>query len=358
MEYRHLIQDPKIKAVWNPEMSTEVYRFIDTETTIFLKKKNIPLGETAVYTILEVDLRPNKAVHEILRMCMGGDRMESVMETTTRTADLTTCKLHMNGVVSTPGARFADGDIKYFYLNTPLKKKRYGKVKAKYIPEETIEKHQLEQYIEDYGWLHFEIGKGMYGIPEAGRLANDLLRARLKKYGYIKATHTPGYWKHLWKPISWMLIVDDFGFKYTNTRHMDELLKITSQWYIMKMDWPGTSFGGITLKWNYDGERWVELSFPGYIQKILTRFRHPQLKRPHDSPHPDPPTKFTRTTPTPPSLDKSPRLDKKGIKRVQQICGSILWYMWACDITTTKALNANGREQAKATETTRTWANW
>ena len=47
--------------------------------------------------------------------------------------------------------------------------------------EETIRKHNLEQYIEEDGWLHFEIGKGMYGIPEAGRLANDLLRARMKK---------------------------------------------------------------------------------------------------------------------------------------------------------------------------------
>ena len=46
--------------------------------------------------------------------------------------------------------------------------------------EETIKKHDLEQHIEDDGWLHFEIGKGMYGIPEADRLANDLLRARLK----------------------------------------------------------------------------------------------------------------------------------------------------------------------------------
>ena len=109
--------------------------------------------------------------------------MESVMEPTTRTADLTTCKLHMNGVVSTPGARFAGGDVKDFYLDTPLKRKRYGKVRAKYIPEETIIKHDLEQYIEDNGWLHFEIGKEMYGIPEADRLANDLLRARLKKHG-------------------------------------------------------------------------------------------------------------------------------------------------------------------------------
>ena len=129
-----------------------------------------------VYTRLVVGLRPNNAVHERLRMCMGGDKMEIEIDTTTRTADLTTCKIHMNGVVSTPGARFAGGDVKDFYLNTPLKKKRYGKVRAKYIPEKTIKKHNLKQYIEDGGWLHFEIGKGVYGILEAGRIENDILR--------------------------------------------------------------------------------------------------------------------------------------------------------------------------------------
>ena len=106
--------------------------------------------------------------------------MESLMDTTTRTAELTTCKLHMNGVVSKPGTRFSGGDFKDFYLNTPLKKKRYGKVRAKYTPKETIRNHNLEQYIEDDGWINFEIGKGTYGILEAGRLANDLLRAILK----------------------------------------------------------------------------------------------------------------------------------------------------------------------------------
>ena len=94
--------------------------------------------------------------------------------------------------------------------------------------------------------------------------------------------HTTGYWKHIWNPISWTLIVDDFGFKYTNKRHVDELLKIMSQWYVMKMDWEGTSFGGITLKWNYKVERQVELYLPGYIDKILARFRHPQPKIPQD----------------------------------------------------------------------------
>ena len=155
LEYRHLIQYPATKAVWNPAMSTKVDRLVSTQTTRFMKKRNIPKGNKAVYTRLVVDLRPDKAVHERLRMCMGGDKMESVMDTTTRTADLTTGKLHMNGVVSTPGARFAGGDVNGFYLNTPLKNKRYGKAKAKYIPEEMIKKHNLKQYIEDDGWLHF-----------------------------------------------------------------------------------------------------------------------------------------------------------------------------------------------------------
>ena len=131
LDYRHLIQYPATKEVWNPAMATEVERLVSTRTTRFLKKKNIPQVEKAVYTRLVVDLRPNKAVHEILRMCMGGDNMESVMETTTRTADLTSCKLHMDGVVSTPGARFTGGDVKGFYLNTPLKRERYVKVRAK-----------------------------------------------------------------------------------------------------------------------------------------------------------------------------------------------------------------------------------
>ena len=98
--------------------------------------------------------------------------------------------------------------------------------------------------------------------PRSGQISKRSVTSNTEKHGYMEATHTPGYWKHMWKPISWTLIVDDFGFKYTNKRHMDKLLRILSQWHVMKMDWGGTSFRGITLKWNYDGERWVELSLP------------------------------------------------------------------------------------------------
>ena len=90
LEYRHLIQDTATKAVCNTAMATEVDMLVSTQTTRFAKKRNIPKFKKAVYARLVVDLRPNKAVHERLRMCMGGDKMESVMDTKMRTADLTT----------------------------------------------------------------------------------------------------------------------------------------------------------------------------------------------------------------------------------------------------------------------------
>ncbi len=54
--------------------------------------------------------------------------------------------------------------------------------------------------------------------------------------------------------------------------------------------------------------------------------------------------------PLPP--DSSPTLDKKGIKRVQQIVGSILYYARAVDMTVLIALSSIAMDQTKATERT------
>ena len=50
MEYRHLIQDPATKAVWNPAMYAEVDRLVSTQTTRFMKNRDIAKGEKAMYT--------------------------------------------------------------------------------------------------------------------------------------------------------------------------------------------------------------------------------------------------------------------------------------------------------------------
>ena len=74
------------------------------------------------------------------------------------------------------------------------------------------------------GWVYIEIRKGMYGSPQAGILANKLLTTRLHEYGYEPSRDTPGFWKHRWRPISFSLVVDDFGVKYVGRHNIDHLL--------------------------------------------------------------------------------------------------------------------------------------
>jgi hypothetical protein len=70
-----------------------------------------------------------------------------------------------------------------------------------------------------------EILKGMYGLPQAGILANKLLKKRLAKHGYYEQLHTPGLWKHTSRRIWFNLAVDKFGIKYIGKDNLQHLYK-------------------------------------------------------------------------------------------------------------------------------------
>ena len=106
-------------------------------------------------------------------------------------------KLLSDLVISTPGARFLTFDLKNFYLNTPLPTARYMRMKLDILPEEIIKKYHLST-IQHNGWVYFKIKRGMYGLPEAGILANKLLKKRLSAKGYYEAQFTPGLYCHVW----------------------------------------------------------------------------------------------------------------------------------------------------------------
>ena len=44
-----------------------------------------------------------------------------------------------------------------------------------YIPEEVIRKYNLHRKVTKDGSIHIEASRGMYGLPQAGLLANELL---------------------------------------------------------------------------------------------------------------------------------------------------------------------------------------
>jgi hypothetical protein len=80
------------------------------------------------------------------------------------------------------------------------------------LPQKTIEKYDLIKLSQD-GKVYIEIQKGMYGLPQAGILAKELLQRNLAKDGYRLAQHTHGLWTHDTRPISFSLVVDDVGVK-------------------------------------------------------------------------------------------------------------------------------------------------
>jgi hypothetical protein len=149
---------------------------------------------------------------------VGGDILDYSGDVATSTADITTFKILINSTLSTEDAAVMMMDIKNYYLGTPLQRFEYMKMLLSRFPEEIVQKYNLNALSVD-SWVYIEILKGMYGLKQAGLLANQLLQIRLTPFGYYPARHTPGLWIHKTRPISFTLVVDDFAVKYAATPH-------------------------------------------------------------------------------------------------------------------------------------------
>ena len=58
----------------------------------------------------------------------------------------------------------------------------------------------------------------------------------------------------------------------------------------MATDWDGKIYCGITLDWNYD-KGYVDISMPGYIQRLLAKYKHLKPAKPQYAPYPVQPRK-------------------------------------------------------------------
>ena len=105
----------------------------------------------------------------------------------------------------------------------------------------------------------------MYGLPQAGFLANELLSKRLEKAGYYQCQFTSGLWRHVWRPITFALVVDNFGIKVTGDTHTNHLLKTLRKDYEVTVDWKGELYVGIKLEWDYEKQT-LDTHIPGLYQ--------------------------------------------------------------------------------------------
>jgi hypothetical protein len=174
MEYMALMKDPRLQPLWTPGFGNKVGRLFQgirdipgTNTCFFFKHTNIPKDRKITYGKIVCDYKPHKKEKERVRLTVSGD-------VATSTADITSFKILINSTLFTADAEIIIMDIKNYYVGTPLTRFEHMKMLLSRFPEEIVNKYNLNALAVD-GWVYIEIRKAMYGLKQAGLLANQLL---------------------------------------------------------------------------------------------------------------------------------------------------------------------------------------
>jgi hypothetical protein len=177
----------------------------------------------------------------------------------------------------------------------------------------------------------------MHGLKQAGLLANQLLQTRLASFGYYPTRHTPGIWLHKTQPISFTLNVDYFAVKYVGKQHVEHLRNALLRTYELTTDCTATVYSRMTLKWDYK-HRTCDISMPGYVSNVLSKFQHDALKHPHHTP-----SRYVKPVYGAKTVyatkDETPPLTAQKCLTIQKVTGSVLHYARAVDPTVLMPLN-------------------
>jgi hypothetical protein len=222
---------------------------------VFITRNEIPFArlKDITYGRVCVNYCPKKDDPNPTRLTVSGNRVNFPGDCGMPTVDIVTVKIHLNSVISTKGGRYCTIDLKDFNLMTPMTRPEYMRMKIKDLPEDFVTMYNLADKAISDGFIYIKIQKGMYGLPQAGILAQELLERRLNTHGYCQSPITPGLWRHNYWPISFTLCVDNFGIKYVGREHAKHLASIPSKHYKCSHDWDGQWYLGMTINWDYTG---------------------------------------------------------------------------------------------------------
>ena len=185
LEYRDLTKVPELRETWIKSLANEMGRLAQgirdikgTNTIYFIDKSEMPKDrlQQVTYARIVVGYKPDELEKYRTRVTVGGDRIHCGYDISAPTCSLPTIKLLWNSVLSTPGAKYFTMDISNFYLGTPMEKPEYMRMPLKLMPEEIVKKYNLKE-LENDGWVYIKIVRGMYGLPQAGKIANELLKS-------------------------------------------------------------------------------------------------------------------------------------------------------------------------------------
>jgi hypothetical protein len=337
------------KLLWEKAHGEEIVRLIESETGRFIYRHDMPKDRQASYynPQCKVKIKPDGTIQRRVRGTIGGDRVYYPGVTAAFVAHLETIRLQINAAVS-EDAELCTADISDFYLGTPLDRKEYMSISLKHIPSDIQERYNIFDMVHN-GYILMEISKGIYGLPQAGKLSQDRLVKHLASYDYIQCVNTPCLFKHKTNGVVFTLVVDDFLIKYKGRENVDHLLNALRELYKITTDFSRESlkYVGITLRHDRE-KRHIDMSIPGYVVKALKRFQRTNLKG-ADSPIIYVPPSYGKHQQEAPIEGPSTPLSPDEIQELQEIVGVFLFYARAVDPTMLTAINKIASRQSKAT---------
>jgi hypothetical protein len=356
LNWSHAMKGPH-SAAWMAAMDAEFeLLFVTHDTMHLIHHCDIPQDRLISYFNPQLKMKLNAELLHVFRIrgTYGGNRSDYEGDKAAYTADMPTIKILLNLTVSDPDRKFMTIDIVAMYLHTRLDRKEYMCIDLKFFSPAARLRYGVDKYVTPGSTkVYVEIVGGIYGLPQAGLLAQQKLVNHLSTHGFHQVPHTTCLFRHATRPIVFSLVVDDFGISYKSKGDADYLVKTLQSLYPIKVDMTGTSYLGYTIEDVGTGQdRCLRASMPRYVEAALKRFDYVPTGNVYS------PEKFTavsyatKEAQLTAALDTTPFLSAANKTRVQSIIGVLLYYARAVDGTMLGACNRIASQQANPTQKT------
>jgi hypothetical protein len=232
-----------------------------------------------------------------------------------------------------------------------MNRPEYMRMKISNLLPNFFKAYNLINLATNNATIYVKIQKGMYGVPQAGILAQNLLEKCLNQHGYHQSNVTLGLWKHDWRPLLFTLCVDDFGIKYVRWEHTNHLAKILEEHYKCSIDLAGNQYLGMNMDWDYNCHK-VHVSMLDCVPEALTRFQHQAPSKPQHQPYPHVKPNYGAKVQYTEDTDTSALLPKEDKKFIQEVISTFLYYAQCVNSTMLVVLGSIATQQANPTENT------
>ena len=125
------------------------------------------------------------------------------------------------------------------------------RLKLTNLPDDVVKFYKIAAKVTKDGYVYVKTQQGMYGLPQAGMIAQHLLKQRLNKEGYYQGKCTRGLWTHKWRHIAFSFCVNNIGVKYVGKAHSDHLMSVLQAHNKISSDCSEKNYLGLDHDWEY-----------------------------------------------------------------------------------------------------------